>query len=125
MEMKHGDGYYHKINCKYLVDNEYIVGYKNSDFDRLSYEREIVAVNEKTGQIEVKDKTYYYYMHEEQACYYCIVNPTIIDESEGTALQEESTWRNQVNKLKAFNTTMAREKYNFYKTNSYFSNEEE
>ena len=108
-----GDGNYHKINCKHLVDNEHIVGYRNSDFDRMSYEKEIVeSINEETKKITFEDKTYYYYMHDELACYYCIVN---------SSPDNDVDWRASPNKLKAFYTTMAREKMTFYKTNSYFN----
>lgn len=107
-----GDGCYHKLNCKYLVDNDSIVGYKNSDFDRMSYEREeIDSIDEETGKISYKDVTYYYYMHNELACYYCIVN---------SSADNNVDWRSSPNKLKAYYTAMAREKMNFYKTNSYF-----
>ena len=108
-----GDGSYHKINCKHLVDNEHIVGYRNSDFDRRFYEKEIVeSINEETKKITFEDKTYYYYMHDELACYYCIVN---------SSPDNDVDWRTSPNKLKAFYTTMAREKMTFYKTNSYFN----
>ena len=106
-----------KINCKYLVDNDSIVGYKNSDFDRMSYEREEVeSIDEETKNITYKDSTYYYFMHDELACYYCIVN---------SSPDNDVDWRASPNKLKAFYTTMAREKFNFYKTNSYFRTDTE
>ncbi len=112
-----GDGNYHKINCKYLVDNESIVGYKNSDFDRMSFEKEeIESIDEETNRITYKDSTYYYFMHDELACYYCIVN---------SSPDNDVDWRASPNKLKAFYTTMAREKFNFYKTNSYFRTDTE
>lgn len=114
---KGGDGNYHKINCKYLVDNDSIVGYKNSDFDRMSYEKEeIESIDEETKNIKYKDSTYYYFMHNELACYYCIVN---------SSPDNDVDWRASPNKLKAFYTTMAREKFNFYKTNSYFRTDTE
>ena len=113
--MKHGDGNYHKISCKLLVDNEYIVGYKNSDFERKSYEKEILeSVNEETGKMTFDDKTYYYYMHDEMACYYCIVT---------SSSNMDENWRESENKVKALKTAMAREKMNFYKTNAYFRTE--
>ncbi len=117
-----GDGKYHRIGCKYLND-DHIVGYKNTDFDRISYEYEDFqkdgngnAILDSSGKNLFEDKKSYYYMHKEQACYYCIVNST----EEGNAVE----WRKNVNRLKAYYTAMAREKYNFYKTNSYFPTRE-
>lgn len=111
------DGYYHKINCSHLTDNDTdkIIGYKNSDFDRLSYEKEVVqeVKIDKNGK-ETRtyaDKKYYYYMHRELPCYYCVVN---------TSEESEVKWEEKANRLKAYYTALAREKMNFYKTNSYF-----
>lgn len=119
-----GTTYYHKIGCPNLRDDQKIVGYRNSDFERRSYEIENeVSFNESNdesvtpvGNIVLKyekDKTYYYYMHSEEACYDCIVNANarLVD------------WENDVlyaNRRKAFYTALAREKFNFYKTNEYF-----
>lgn len=109
--------YYHKLGCPYLDDTQKIVGYRNSDFDRMSYDVEnkvssITYEHDKITGIEYseRDKTYYYYMHPEYACYYCIVNSSA----------EFVDWRSNPNRLKAYYTAMAREKFNFYKTNSYF-----
>lgn len=112
-----GDGCYHKINCKYLEENDSIVGYRNSEFDRMSYEKEeIDSVSEETGKTEYtyKDVKYYYFMHNELACYYCIVN---------SSADNNVDWRSSPERLKAYYTAMAREKMNFYKTNSYFKTE--
>ena len=112
--------YYHKIDCPYLDDTKKIVGYRNSDFDRKYYEVEnevsFVEVDKTTNTISKieysqKDKKYYYYMHPEYACYYCIVN---------SSAEKRVDWRKSPERLKAYYTAMAREKYNFYKTNSYF-----
>ena len=118
------DGYYHKINCSHLTDNDTdkIIGYKNSDFDRLSYEKEVVQEvsyeKDANGNNKEKrtyaDKKYYYYMHRELPCYYCVVN---------TSEENEVKWEEKSNRLKAYYTALAREKMNFYKTNSYFRTE--
>ncbi len=111
------DGYYHKINCSHLTDNDTdkIIGYKNSDFDRLSYEKEVVQevkIDENGKETRTyADKKYYYYMHRELPCYYCVVN---------TSEESEVKWEEKANRLKAYYTALAREKMNFYKTNSYF-----
>ena len=68
---------------------------------------------DENGQPDYQDVTQYYYMHEQQACYYCMVNST----DEGTAVD----WRNDKNRLKAYYTALAREKFKFYKTNAYLS----
>ena len=109
--------YYHKIGCPYLDDTQKIVGYRNSDFDRMSYDVEnnvssVTSENNKITDIQYseRDKTYYYYMHPEYACYYCIVNSSA----------DFVDWRSNPNRAKAYYTAMAREKFNFYKTNSYF-----
>lgn len=112
------DGYYHKIGCKHLTSNDTdkIIGYKNSDFDRLDYEKEVVTkttIDEETGKEtrEYADKKFYYYMHQESPCYYCVVNTSedVVDD-----------WQSKPNRLKAYYTALAREKMKFYKTNSYF-----
>lgn len=111
--------YYHKIDCPYLDDNMKIVGYRNSDFDRMSYEVENKVSNisydarDKITDIVYSetDKVYYYYMHPEYACYYCVVN---------SSEEKPVDWRSSPERMKAYWTAMAREKFNFYKTNSYF-----
>ena len=117
-----GDGKYHRLGCSHLND-DHIVGYKNTDFDRLSYEWEDFQrdvsnnpILDANGKNLYEDKTEYYFMHKEQACYYCIVNST----EEGN----EVDWRNNTERLRAYYTALAREKYNFYKTNSYFPTNE-
>lgn len=109
--------YYHKLGCPYLDDTQKIVGYRNSDFDKMSYDVEnkvstITYKNDKITSIEYseRDKTYYYYMHPEYACYYCIVNSSA----------DFVDWRANPTRAKAYYTAMAREKFNFYKMNSYF-----
>ncbi|MBQ9297823.1 MAG: hypothetical protein IJ223_02110 [Clostridia bacterium] len=127
-----GDGYYHKLGCKHLTTDKPIVGYRNSEFDRKSYEIKIAKTktekNKVTGKDEVKttydDQTKYYFMHSYngkdgqehvyEACYYCMV--TKADNS-------FEDWRQSEVKTKAYYTAMAREKFNFYKTNSYFRTE--
>lgn len=117
-----GDGKYHKLGCSHLDSNSPIVGYRNTEFDRKSYEVEDFKRDnegnqmlDENGQPDYQDVTQYYYMHEQQACYYCIVNST----DDGTAVD----WRNDSNRLKAYYTALAREKFKFYKTNGYFSDE--
>ena len=115
-----GDGKYHKLGCSHLDSNSPIVGYRNTEFDRKSYEVEDFKRDnegnqmlDENGQPDYQDVTQYYYMHEQQACYYCIVNST----DEGTAID----WKNDRNRLKAYYTALAREKFKFYKTNGYFA----
>lgn len=115
-----GDGKYHRLGCSHLDSNSPIVGYRNTEFDRKSYEVEDFKRDangnqmlDENGQPAYQDVTQYYYMHEEQACYYCMVNST----EEGTAVD----WRKDPNRLKAYYTAIAREKFKFYKTNAYFS----
>lgn len=98
-----GDGRYHKIGCKHLVENGSIVGYRNYAYEREYYEE----------TIDGKTSNKYFYRHGELACYYCIVS------SQG---REETSWRDLPDgeRKTAFYTTLAREKYNFYKTNAYF-----
>ncbi len=110
--------YYHKIDCPLLDDTKKIVGYRNSEFDRRYYEveNEVSSVDMENDIItsvnySERDKKYYYYMHPEYACYYCIVNHSN---------DERVDWEKNTNRVNAYNTAMAREKYNFYKTNSYF-----
>ncbi len=116
-----GDGKYHKLGCSHLDSNSPIVGYRNTEFDRKSYEVEDFKRDnegnqmlDENGQPDYQDITQYYYMHEEQACYYCIVNST----DEGSAVD----WKNDDVRLKAYYTALAREKFKFYKTNGYFAN---
>lgn len=78
-----GDGKYHKLGCSHLVDNDKIVGYRNSEFDRMSFEYEDFQrdkngnpMKDGQGHSLFEDKTEFYYMHENEACYYCIVNST-------------------------------------------------
>lgn len=113
-----GDGKYHKLGCSHLKNDGTIVGYRNTEFERYSYEYEDFERN-PDGSIKIennknkyKDKTVYYYMHENEACPYCIVNS--IEEG------NEINWRKDPERLKAYYTALAREKYSFYKTNSYF-----
>lgn len=128
------NNYYHKIGCSHLND-ENIIGYKNTDFDPYYFETEsipkVITDSEGTyyeyststsGELQTDDKTTYYYMHSEkdgnnykpyEACYYCIVNST----KEGSSVD----WKNNSNRRSAYFTTLAREKYNFYKTNSYLN----
>lgn len=113
-----GDGKYHKIGCSHLKDDMPIVGYRNTDFDRYSFEYEDFGPMEIDSKGQLRntyvDKTEYYYMHNEhEACYYCIVNPT----KEGKEFQD--SWKTMPERAKAFYTAMAREKYNFYKINKY------
>lgn len=99
------DGKYHKIGCKHLAENDTdkIVGYRNTDFERFAYEDDNkLDANNNSG-------VFYYYMHDETACYYCMVNSTL----EGNSVN----WRTEKNRLDAYNLAMAREKYNFYKVN--------
>ena len=111
-----GDGYYHKLGCKHLVEDKPIVGYRNSEFDRKYYEKKF-----KKADNDYDDKRYYYYMHSYdgedgqehvyEACYYCMV-------TKADNVMED--WTKSPVKRKAYYTSMAREKFNFYKTNSYF-----
>lgn len=104
---------YHKIGCKYLDDDNssesQIVGYVNSEFDRKSYED--IQTDESGKNI---NKNYYY--HNNEACYYCIVNSM----PEG----KEVDWKNNDERKRAYYTALAREKYNFYKTNDYLDKDE-
>ena len=110
-----GDGKYHRLGCSHLND-ENIKGYKSSDFDKQSYEyedfeREILE-DGKLGRITGDgpvDRTKHYSLHEYEACYYCIVNST------PTGDKEEINEKRQ----RAYDIAMAREKYNFYKVNTY------
>lgn len=115
-----GDGKYHKLGCSHLDSNQPMVGYRNTEFDRKSYEVEDFKKDstgsqmlDENGQPAFQDVKQYYYMHEEQACYYCIVNST----DEGDSLD----WRKDENRMKAYHTALAREKFKFYKTNGYFN----
>ncbi len=57
-----GDSYYHRIDCPEIVNENTLVGYKNIEFER--------KINSNLGE-ENKE---YIYEHEENACYYCIIN---------------------------------------------------
>ncbi len=91
---KADDGYYHKIDCKYLNDGGKITGYSNFDF-----------VLKKLNLKDESDKAYY--KHYEQACYYCIVD---------SANYEKVSWQEVANRRKAYYTALAREKYRRYIT---------
>ena len=138
------NNYYHKIGCSHLSDGgtgsnqnkDYnIIGYKNTDFDPYYFDsdgapkitkddvgNDVYEYSTGTGKLMVNDKTTYYYMHSEkngenykpyEACYYCIVNST----KEGDSVD----WQNNKTRQAAYFTALAREKYNFYKTNSYLN----
>ena len=119
-----GDGKYHKLSCSKLLDDRKIVGYRNTEFERKSYDEEIFESGYQNARefleqgknvsTSLDDKINYYYLHENEACYYCIVNST----EEGTSADIEKN----ANRLHAMHTALAREKYNFYKTNSYIGN---
>lgn len=116
-----GYGKYHKLGCKYL-ENQNIIGYLNTEFDRSSYEEQVFDKDEtgaiktdKNGNGVTTDKKYYYNMHEYGPCYYCMVSST--DESDEVNVSENSE------RLKAYYTALARERYNFYKTNKYLNDE--
>lgn len=117
-----GDGYYHKLGCKYLKTDKPIIGYRNSEFDKKSYE--IKVEKKSNGTSDYDDQTRYYFMHSYagedgrehvyEACYYCMVTKADNSFEDWTKIKE---------KRMAYFTAMAREKYNFYKTNSYFKTE--
>lgn len=121
--------YYHKIDCPALSDELPIVGYRNSDFERMSYELEdkVSLIETENNEartvkdIQYADKTYYYYMHSELACYECIVNSTA-EKYDIWDMREPTKF---ANRRKAYYTALAREKYNFYKTNEYFDFEQQ
>ena len=99
-----------------------IIGYLNTEFDRSSYEEQVFDKDEtgaiktdKNGNGVTTDKKYYYNMHEYGPCYYCMVSST--DESDEVNVSENSE------RLKAYYTALARERYNFYKTNKYLNDE--
>lgn len=87
------DGYYHKIDCPNLgLDN--INGYSNFDF----------LLKKMSLKDEAEDS---YYMHEEKACYYCIVD------SNYTPVDWEKDARYE-NRRQAYYTALAREKHRRY-----------
>ena len=115
-----GYRYYHKIDCPKLKDDQKIVGYRNSDFKIMSYEVEnkVSHVEKKDDVVQSieyeKDKNYYYSMRQELACYDCIVNSSY----------QPVDWKNNTiyaNRRQAYYTALARERFNFYKTNEYFN----
>ncbi len=87
-----GNKYYHKIDCPHLGEmGGEITGFSNFDF--------------LPKKIHFKDEEIYY-KHNEQACYYCIVDSNYQSED----------WKNNTSKSKAYYTALAREKYRRYTT---------
>lgn len=100
-----GEGeYYHRIDCPYLEENN-IVGYSNFDF----------LLKKMDLKAEAKDS---YYMHQEQACYYCIVDSNY----------KPVDWENDAryaNRRESYYTALAREKYRRYTTTDHLEYKEQ
>ena len=105
---------YHKINCpeleKMVISGNEIVGYKSVDF----VQRKQKVTDKDTGNA----KNVYYYKHDEQACYECIVNSKV-----GSAHEENGQLKNTINnKLKkAYYSALARERYNLDKATKFIN----
>ena len=111
----------HRAASKDVIDNkkEVIAAYKNIDF-----EMQTVVINEGNER--------YFYPHANNKCYECMVNVSqeynIDDIIEGsikvynknTDTYIEDKTKNITNLRKVYLTAVARERYDLYKTNTYF-----
>ena len=84
-----GDNYYHKPYCEKCETTDNLIGYRNTDYITKTY--------------PTNDTTEDYYKHENlanQACYYCLVQPSLYKEAQ-----------NDAQKI-AYEKALARERYN-------------
>lgn len=105
------DRCYHRLGCDKLKGDE-IIGYNKSEFSRQT----AIGANNKQlkKSVDGKEKSIYYYGHNEMACYYCVVNAS---DSSIEALNPSD--RKYDLKLLAYYKALAREKYNLVKLSDY------
>lgn len=90
------DGCYHKIDCPHLTGSN-IIGYSNFEFI--------------LKKIKISEEKYEeYYNHNNEACYYCIVDSNY---------EKNTNWKNDSTKAIAYYTALAREKYSNYTVTKY------
>lgn len=105
------DGYYHRLGCDKL-EGKTIVGYNKSEFSK---QTAIGANNTQLKElVDGKEKSVYYYPHNELACYYCVISAS---DSNIEALS--TTDRNYDTKILAYYRALAREKNNLVKLSDY------
>ncbi len=130
------DGYYHRINCPKLlekhsnIDGEnMIIGYNRTEFLRQ------VAIDGQGNQLKEKDEknrklSVYYYPHDENACYYCIVNAQSAElETENELLKKYKSTSDEHDTIEdtyelrklAYYKALAREKYDLLKASQYIN----
>ena len=110
----------HYPGCKDLVDNkcEAVIGYRNIDFERQTV-------------VDSSNMDVYYYPHDNQKCYSCMVNADVTYDLEdiikgkihkivdGEKMEKEEDILSPTLR-KVYLTALAREKYDLYRTNGYF-----
>lgn len=109
------DGYYHRIGCPYLEgEGNEIVGYNKTEFSVQT----VITSDGETAE-NANGETMYYYMHDEKACYYCIVNASdaSLDSIQNYTYSGKSA--DDDSRILAYYRALAREKYDLVKASSY------
>ncbi len=105
------DQSYHRLGCEYLKGDT-IVGYNKSEFSRQT------AIGSNGTQlkklVEGQESSVYYYVHNETACYYCIINA-----SDASLEAVDTTDSYYQLKLLAYYKALAREKNDLVKVSDY------
>lgn len=105
------DGCYHRLGCTHL-QGDTIVGYNKKEFSRQT------AIGQNNTQlkelVDGKESNVYYYIHNETACYYCIINA-----SNSSIDAVDTSDRYYDSKILAYYRALAREKNNLVKVSDY------